>query len=418
MLKRIRRLFRRESGADRQETVSLDEVSGLLDMWTTDIAVEREERTADDQQVIRVAVAALAGQVQALAPAEPDDEVHPKLAQVTRVSLPAFQRAMEAALAHDLGRDPALFYTEAGDLLKSVIRAQQGQGRYLSAVLPDEMDRIKGSIAEVGRAINRMTAVFADVNPRCDLIDQARGTSRRLVSAEKSAEALNALAAEERKRGEELRRLLAAAEEECTALERSAPYREYRALADRLVQEEEIRDAALAQARAVATTAGHLFRRAGKMPGLVQTRRDLFKVAEERLHDLCLHDPVVLSAATEATSLVREGGLLLKNKEEKVLFSGAREAERVFAEAEVKVRETAAVVFATESAISASAAGTRHQDLQKQVQLQEKQALAAGQGAADEEERAKAAEAETEGAINTLTTQLAAIRGRPVLLNR
>lgn len=418
MLKRIRELIRRESEEDRQETVGLDEVSGLLDTWTAELAVEREERTADDRQVIRKIVAALAGQVQGLAPAEPDDEVHPKLVQVTRVSLPAFQRAMEAALAHPLGSDPALFYTEAAELLKALIRAQQGQGKYLRAVLPDEMDGIKESIAEVGRAINRMTAVFADVNPRCDLIDQARGTHRRLVAAEKSADALNALAADERKRGEELRSLLAAAEVERTTLEQSTPFLEYRALADRLVQEEQAKSAALVQARAVAATAGHLFRRAGKVTGLVQARRDLFSAAEERLHDLCLQDPALLSAATEATSLVREGGLVLKNREEKVLFSEAGEAEKAFAELEAKVRETVAVVSTTTSAIAASAAGTRHQDLQKRVQLLEKQALAAGQSAADEEERAKAAEAEAGAAIKTLTTQLTAIRRRPVLLNR
>jgi len=364
-------------------------------------------------------VAALAAQVRMLAPAEPDEEVHPKLAQVTRVSLPAFQKAMEGALAHDLeSRDPALFYSEAAELLKAAIRAQQGQGRYLRAVLPDEMDGIKESIAEIGRAINRMTAVFADVNPRCDLIDQARGTSRRLIAAEKSAETLRTLAAEERKRGDELHGLLAAAEEERMTLEQSTPYQEYRALADRLVQEEQARDAALVQARAVATTAAHLFRRAGKVAGLVQARRDLFRVAEERLNDLCLQDPAVQSAATEAASLVREEVLSLKNREEKALFSNAGEAVRIFTETEAQVRETTAVVSETESAIAASAAGTRHRDLRKQVQLLEKQALAAGEGAADEEERALAAEAETGAAITTLTTQLTAIRRRPVLLDR
>jgi hypothetical protein len=417
MLKRIRELIRgkEESG---EETVSLDEVGGLLDTWTTEIAAEREKRTADDQQVIREAVTALAGQVQALAPAEPTDEVHPKLAQVTRVSLPAFQKAMEAALAHPLGTDPALFYTEAADLLKCAIRAQQGQGRYLRAVLPDEMDGIKASIAEIGRAINRMTAVFADVNPRCDLIDQARGTSRRLVAAEKNVDTLKTLAAEERSRGAELRRQLATAEEERTALEGSTPYLEYRALADRLVQEEGNRDAALTQERAVATTAGHLFKRAGKTPGLVQARRDLFSAAEERLEDLCLEDPVVLSAATEAISMVRDGGLSLKNREEKALFSEAREAEQIFAETKAKARETSAVVAATERIIDGSATGTRHQDLQKQVRHLEKQALTAEQSAIDDEERAAAAEAEAKAARETLTTQLTAIRGHPVLLNR
>lgn len=420
MFKKIRDLIRgEEKGEDRQETVDLDEVSELLDRWTTEITVEREERTTDDQQVIRGTVEALAIQVRMLAPAEPDDEVHPKLAQVTKVSLPAFQKAMEAALAHDLeSRDPALFYTEAAELLKCAIRAQQGQGRYLRAVLPDEMDGIKASIAEVGRGINRMTAVFAEVNPRCDLIDQARGTYRRLVSAEKSVETLKILAAEERRRGEDLRRLLAAAEEELKTLEQSPPYQEYRALSDRLAREEQAQDAARTQERAVATTAGHLFRRAGKVPGLVQTRRDLFKVAEERLNDLCLGDPAVLSAIREATSLVREGGLSLKNREEKALFSGEGEAERILGEAEAQVRETTAVVSATESAIAASTAGTRHQDLQKQMKHQEKQARAAEQSAADEEDRAKAAAAEAAAARETLITQLTAIRGRPVHLNR
>ncbi|ACL17498.1 coiled-coil domain-containing protein [Methanosphaerula palustris] len=417
MLKRIRELFRgkEESG---EETVNLDEVSGLFDTWTTEIAAEREERTTDDQQVIREAVTALAGQVQALVPAEPTDEVHPKLAQVTRVSLPAFQKAMEAALAHPLGTDPALFYTEAADLLKCAIRAQQGQGRYLRAVLPDEMDGIKASIAEIGRAINRMTAVFADVNPRCDLIDQARGTSRRLIAAEKNVDTLKTLAAEERSRGAELRRQLAAAEEERTTLERSTPYQEYRALADRLVQEEGDRDAALAQERAIATTAGHLFKRAGKTSGLVQARRDLFSAAEERLEDLCLEDPVILSAATEAISMVRDGGLSLKNREEKALFSEARETEQIFAETKAKVRETGAVVAATERVIDGSAAGTRYQDLQKQVRYLEKQALTAEQSATDDEERTAAAEAEAKAAREALTTQLATIRGHPVLLNR
>jgi hypothetical protein len=419
MLKRIRALIRgKESGEGRQETVSLDEVSGLFDRWTAEIGEERDRRTAEDQQVIREAVAILAQQVQALAPAEPDEEVHPKLAQVTRVSLPAFQRAMEGALAHDLPADPAHFYTEAAEVLKCAIRAQQGQGRYLRAVLPNEMDGIKESIAEIGRAINRMTAVFAEVNPRCDLVDLARGTHRRLMAAEKSVEALNTLAAEERTRAADLHRLSADASKELTLLEASAPYLEYRTLADQLVQEEEIRDAALKTARAVATTASHLFRRAGKVPGQVKARQDLFTSVEVRLHDLHLQDPTVRSAVTGALSLIGEGTLVLKNQEEKALFSGAGAAEQVLADSGARLLETEAAVAATEGAIAASEAGRRHQDLQKRVLQLEKQALAAEQSAADEEGRAEAAMVEAVAAREALTTQLTAIRGHPVLLDR
>lgn len=416
MLKRIRALIKGKEHEEEQEIVSLDELSGLFDRWTAAIAQEREQRTAGDQQEIREAVTTLAHQVHALAPAEPDDEIHPKLAQVTKVSLPAFQKAMEGPLAHELPIDPALFYTEAGDLLKCAIRAQQGQGRYLRAVLPEEMDGIKESIAEIGRAINRMTAVFAEVNPRCDLLDKARGTHRRLLAAEKNRDTLNILAAEERNRAVELHRLSTETANELTLLEASAPYREYRVLVDRLHHEEENRDAARRHARVVAITAGHLFKRASKVPGQAKGRQDLFASAEVRLHEMQMQDPTVLSAATEAQSLIREGKLVLKNQEEKALFSGA--AEKAFAETGGRLLETEAAVAATESTLAGSEAGRRYQELQRRVLQLEKQALAAEQSAADEEGRAGAAGVEASAARETLITQLTTVRGHPVMLDR
>jgi len=241
---------------------------------------------------------------------------------------------------------------------------------------------------------------------------------RRLVAAEKNADALRALATEERTRGEDLRQKAADAEEERAVLEGSAAFQEYRALVDRLKPEAERKDAARARGRAVAATAAHLLRRAGKVAGVEKTRQDLFSAAEERLNALHLTDTAVLSALDAAAALVRDGKLVLKNQEERTLFAGDGEAERILAEAEGSIRETMAAVEVTEAAIAASAAGIRHQDLEKQSRLSLRQAQAAEQSAADEEERAKAAATEAETVRETLTARLTTLGGRTVTLVR
>jgi hypothetical protein len=135
-------------------------------------------------QEVRQAVAVLGDVLLSLAKADWDRATHPKLEQISRTTLPAFVRAMESCLARPLAEDPHEFYGTTTSLLKCAISAHRGQGRYLQAVLPDEMKTIKGEIDVIGHAVNRMTGVFGEEKRALEALGKLRLQYERIEALE------------------------------------------------------------------------------------------------------------------------------------------------------------------------------------------------------------------------------------------
>ena len=208
----VKDLLARKDGAPPASGVALADLPRLLDDESTAVAGRLGPAFEEPAREARRGVADLGAVIARLARADWDTALHPKLEQISRTTLPAFVRAMESCLARPLPDDPHEFYTAAAGLLKCAISALRGQGRYLRAVLPDEIKAVKASVDVIGHAVNGMTAALGEekrdlaalaaLRLRLDRVtaldSEKQDTERR--AAEAAAE-LSALA-EERKAAE------------------------------------------------------------------------------------------------------------------------------------------------------------------------------------------------------------------------
>lgn len=188
--------------------VRLAELPEWLDRETSAVADRVRSGLEEPSSEVRRAVADLRTVIDRFAKADWDMALHPKLEQVSRTTLPAFVRAMESCLARPFPDDPHEFYATATALLKCGISALRGQGRYLRAVLPNEMSAVKEGVDTIGRAVNRMTAVLGEEKRALDAIEALQRKLDRIAALEaeiddssrRAADAREALASTEEER--------------------------------------------------------------------------------------------------------------------------------------------------------------------------------------------------------------------------
>ena len=82
--------------------------------------------TAEPIRNIRNASAQLKHIVNTIAGAEHDPEIHPKLRNIAKNTLPQFIRSMKTALAKDLPEDPEEFYLAAVESVKNCLNSIRG----------------------------------------------------------------------------------------------------------------------------------------------------------------------------------------------------------------------------------------------------------------------------------------------------
>ncbi|NLX50041.1 MAG: hypothetical protein GXY82_09290 [Methanospirillum sp.] len=175
-------LSRREE--DAAVTAGLADLPRLLDGEEAAIAARVGPAFEEPGREVRGAVADLSALLVRLEGADWDAALHPKLEQISRTTLPAFVRAMEACLARPLPDGPHEFYAAATAQLKCMVSALRGQGRYLRAVLPEEMKAVKKSVDVAGRAVNRMTDVLGEEKRALGAVRALRGQVDRIAALE------------------------------------------------------------------------------------------------------------------------------------------------------------------------------------------------------------------------------------------
>lgn len=344
----VRDLFGRKDATDRTEEVGLEDLPALLDQEEERVAARLEPACAAPMDDVRAGVAELEGVLDELRRADWDEAHHPKLEQISRTTLPAFIRAMDACLSRPLPDEPHEFYGAATGLLKCAINALRGQGRYLRAVLPEEMKATKVGIDRVGHAVNALTTAFGEERRDLDRLAAARALLARI-------EALRHEEADTARRANEAHEALDALQREREAdragLERLNRSPEALALDGTLDELER------ARARAAAIAAAHrdegrslvqVFRRAERLSARRGERQAATRLhhLQGRLEETLPRDEAVLAPLlAEGLAQVRElvaAGEIAPSEEEPAARAEAflaRIAEHARAVAEVEALE-------------------------------------------------------------------------------
>ncbi|MEN6341674.1 MAG: hypothetical protein ABFC89_03855 [Methanospirillum sp.] len=300
----VKDLLGRKEGSSAPISVDLEELPALIEDEAVAIGARAGPACERPAREVRQAVVDLGAVLERLEQADWNTALHPKLEQISRTTLPAFVRALESCLSRPLPDDPHEFYGAATALLKCSISALRGQGRYLRAVLPDEMKVVKAGVDVIGHAVNSMTAALGEEKRELAALEALRHRIERLGVLE--AEEQDAI-----RRTHE-----AAAELEALAGERTNTEAELEAVnrsPAALKLDERKAEAGLLRARATSIEAAHraqaqvLIQILRRSERLVAKRGD--RQTSTRLHHLqsALAEP--LPSDSTSLSILLAGGL-------------------------------------------------------------------------------------------------------------
>jgi hypothetical protein len=268
----------------------------------------------------------------AVARAEQDKAIHPKLKSIARNSLPQFVKAMNASLAKELPDEVEEFYPAAVECLRSCLNSTRGQGRYLQAVFPEEMKAVKSGIDIIGHEINEITALLARYRKEKNLIDTILSLHNALLDIGADIQKADEKDKRITLRITEMTDRVAAIEKELEAFPADERMTEVNLLKAALQEAENRRDAATRTNAALSMTASHVFRKAEKIAVRQKhpTEISLLRHTMELLSDHMVPDTGDLASALAAACPVAERmiaaeEITLKNKEERAIFSDTKQ---------------------------------------------------------------------------------------------
>lgn len=290
-----------------------------------------ESEISRPKTTIRQAVSDLQKIVDSLKRSERDPEIHPKLKTIAKNSLPLYTRAMHTTLSRELPEKSEEFYSAATECLKSCLNSIHGQGRYLQMVFPDEMKAIRQKIDVIGREVNQITHSLAGYRREKALIDAARSVHTALEDID--ADIRKAVDKDQRitVRIHDMTERESAISRELAALDSDAGAVEVTGLESALRDRETERDAAARTYAALSMTASHVLRKAEKIatkqkhPSETAVLRHTIKLLSD--HEVPETEALRESLATAcpiAMRMIDSGEIVLKNKEERAVFSGTR----------------------------------------------------------------------------------------------
>jgi len=327
MFKFIREMF---SSGKVAEPLSLaaDDIPAILEAQETEITHSLSKDTEINRQVVSNARAELSGLVQELVSLEREEVYHPKLEKIAKNTLPLFEKTMLSSLARDLPEEPEAFYHAASESLKGCVKGLAGPGRYLRGVFPDEMKEIREIVDRIGREMNAMTPHIAKARMKREQVSALRkdlaGLSAALSERESLTTELSRIDAEiEGEKGEfailtdqENEAHLALASPDITRLEQQAA---------------ELKEEVLAEERAIRndlSVISHLLRKGEKVLQKGESRsvaKDLELVVDAiTVSELPAEEQVIpglVRVLPLIGSMIENGDIVLKNKEEKEIFS-------------------------------------------------------------------------------------------------
>jgi len=324
MLRKIRACIK---GAQPQLTeLAFQEIPGWLEVHEEDARRGLEEVTGSSRSVIMEEIAAIRVIIASLKGAEGGRDIHPKLESIVQKALPEFVRSMEQALAKPLPEDPDGFYAAASAVLKVLITAARGRGRYLSSAYAEEMRQLRTALKVYGSEVNRLTERHAEARAKFQTTGEIREIHGEMVRMREEYAATRNRMEHLEKAVRERKDRLAEQEEAIAAHMKSPAYLSEMDARESLQALEKDLEKALLDYRITAHAALHLFKKAERV---CVKRGDAESAAKVRAAHAALamvpepapHLHATLREAIPPTlALVRSGAVRPKNMDEKRLF--------------------------------------------------------------------------------------------------
>ena len=311
-----------------KSTLAFDAIPAWLDEREKTSRASLETETDVPVQNIRNATAQLQHIVNGIAEAEHDPAIHPKLKSIAKNSLPLFVKAMNASLSKELPEDIEGFYSAAVECVKGCLNSTRGQGRYLQVVFPEEMKAVKTGIDAIGREMNAITALLTTYRKQKALMDTIRTLHDALldirIDTEKSLEKDKRITT----RITEITHRITCIEKELMDLSSDAGMKEVDEKKSALGEMEKKRDERIRTYTALSMTAAHVFRKAEKIATKQRhaTEISTLRHTVDLLSDHTAPDTKDLASALTtacpvAQRMINAGEIVLKNKEERAIFS-------------------------------------------------------------------------------------------------
>src|SRR5208337_3483999 len=309
-------------------TITLDSVPAwITERENTTRAVLCSE-TEEPIRIIRNAAAQLQLIVNTLAGAGHDPLLHPKLKSIAKNSLPLFVKAMNASLVKELPEDPEEFYAAAVECVKGCVNSARGQGRYLQAVFPEEMKCVKQGIDAMGREINSITGSIVQYKKEM----QELGTIRTLHETVTDLKTDFLKSADRDRRISErisgITKRLETIENEELALEGDESQTGIAATREQLARIAQALDEVGRSYAAHSMTASHVFRKAEKIATrqhhpseIVTINHAMDLLSNHDVPDADQLGEILAAACPIAEKMIASGDIILKNKEERAVFS-------------------------------------------------------------------------------------------------
>jgi len=328
MFKQLRDLFRRPEPVEESLELSFDDLPAWLDAREKEIGRGLSDAVRPSEEAIDGTLDHLKEAVARLEMAEGDEEVHPRLRDISKKALPGFTKSMNQVLSREPSGDPEAFYATAAETLKGVLKAMKGQGKYLSSAYPEEMKEIRTAARDLGREINTMTEAITRARGDRQLVENARQSYESLVRVREEYAAASGQVQEYGTALAEAKRKILEVEEDLAALKQRPDYARKQQIEEKIRVLDALDEETGREIAALRVPAIHLFRKAEKVAG--RTGDSATAAAIGRVLDAYTGslpdgegDPAGLTEAVMPATLamIRQGDLLLKNQDEVRLFS-------------------------------------------------------------------------------------------------
>ena len=285
--------------------------------------------TRGHMQNIRNSQAQLQLIVNGIAGAEHDPALHPKLKSIAKNSLPLFVKAMNSSLSKELPEDIEAFYPAAVESVKGCLNSTRGQGRYLQVVFPEEMKSVKTGIDTIGRELNEITKSLAKYRKAKADIDAVQELYNALSDIRLDFSKSVGKEQRIRARLSETTDRIAAIEEEQKSLSSDRGMTEIAEQRAALAAIGKEKDEAARMYASLSMTASHVFGKAEKIAAkqhhpteITALKKTLDYVSGHSIPD-CTDLATAISASFPiALRMIESGEIVLKNKEERTIFSG------------------------------------------------------------------------------------------------
>jgi predicted nucleic acid-binding Zn-ribbon protein len=179
MFKFIKDRFSKER-EEKPRTVSISDVPVLLEARDAEITADLSAGIERHRDGVLAAREDLVDLIRDLRSKEREEAYHPKLEKIAKNTLPLFEKSMLSSLAKALPSNPEEFYVAASECLKGCVKGLAGPGRYLRGVFPEEMKEIRLNVDRIGREVNAMTPQIADARRKRDEIADLHRTAASL----------------------------------------------------------------------------------------------------------------------------------------------------------------------------------------------------------------------------------------------